>query len=150
MRVVIVTKTTISYHFKVFRVTTPAAMEDEEFSTSLEVQRKVKVEALGKTLYRPVRLISDKSARFSGFRQRLYNYEAGERLSSGALPLSIDIAIHESVPMVLDNGTTMYSDIFLPSRFQDLSSVGKPRVPALVAWYGIISYSASRVLFLTP
>jgi predicted acyl esterase len=64
------------------------------------------------------------------------NYREGQQVENGALPLPIDIVMHESVPMNLGDGTRLYADIFLPSRFQDLEAFAEKPIPALVAWYG--------------
>ncbi|KAF2649969.1 alpha/beta-hydrolase, partial [Lophiostoma macrostomum CBS 122681] len=58
----------------------------------------------------------------------------GHAVESGAKPLTEDLVLHESVPMQVRDGTTLYSDIFLPPRFQDLNSEASEPVPAIVAW----------------
>lgn len=112
-------------------------MNINEFQESIYLQQAAKKEALKLTPYRSALSLTDKKARFPGFRQRKVDYHAGQQLSSGALILPADLVMHESVPMVLSDGVKIYCDTFLPSRFQDISNDVKHAtpVPALIAWY---------------
>lgn len=111
-----------------------AIMEDQEYRVLSETQKQIKSEAFKRSLFRPLISPSSKAARFPGFHQGVRTYKAGQQVEKGALPLPIDIVLHESVSMVLDDGTKLYTDIFLPSRFQSLDAVAERRVPALVVW----------------
>jgi len=44
--------------------------------------------------------------------------------------------MHESVSMTLSDGTKLYSDIFLPASYEDLSREysDEEKVPGIVAW----------------
>lgn len=81
----------------------------------------------------------DPKARFPGFCQRTTIFKTKQRVQKGARPLPVDIVMHESMPMVLSDGTKLYYDIFLPAGFQDLETAREDdrKVPALVAWYAI-------------
>ncbi|KAI8186560.1 hypothetical protein KHU50_001310 [Colletotrichum sp. SAR 10_65] len=109
-------------------------MNQERFEKELARQLEIKDQALRLTRYKNGISIDSKKARFPGFRQQKRNFKAGQQVESGALPLSEDLVMHESVHMQLDEGTTLYSDIFLPASFQDLESKYADPVPALVAW----------------
>ncbi|KAJ3954374.1 hypothetical protein N0V92_009122 [Colletotrichum tropicale] len=109
-------------------------MNQEQFEKELARQLEIKDQALRLTRYKNGISIDSKKARFPGFRQQKRNFKAGQQVEPGALPLSEDLVMHESVPMQLDDGTTLYSDIFLPASFQDLDSRYADPVPALVAW----------------
>lgn len=74
-------------------------------------------------------------ARFPGFRQGLKAFKAGQPVQKGAKPLQVDLLIHESMSMVLSDGTKLYYDIFFPADYEDLRTVDERRkIPALVAW----------------
>ncbi|KAJ0344158.1 hypothetical protein KNSL1_009649 [Colletotrichum chrysophilum] len=109
-------------------------MNQEQFEKELARQLEIKDQALRLTRYKNGISIDSKKARFPGFRQQKRNFKAGQQVEPGALHLSEDLVMHESVPMQLDDGTTLYSDIFLPASFQDLDSRYADPVPALVAW----------------
>ncbi|KAJ5809234.1 alpha/beta-hydrolase [Penicillium pulvis] len=77
----------------------------------------------------------DPKARFPGFRQGLTTYKAGQQVEKGAKPLPVDILMHESMPMLLSDGTKLYYDIFFPAGYENLEVVDKhKKIPALVAW----------------
>ncbi|KAH9225647.1 hypothetical protein K456DRAFT_1775961 [Colletotrichum gloeosporioides 23] len=97
-------------------------MNQDQFEKELARQLEIKDQALRLTRYNNGISIDSKKARFPGFRQQKRTFKAGQQVEPGALPLSEDLVMHESVPMQLDDGTTLYSDIFLPA------------IPALVAW----------------
>ncbi|KAI8293774.1 putative serine esterase [Colletotrichum sp. SAR11_240] len=109
-------------------------MDQDQFEKELARQLEIKDQALRLTRYKNGIPIDSKKARFPGFRQQKRNFKARQQVEPGALPLSEDLVMHESVPMQLDDGTTLYSDIFLPASFQDLESRYADPVPALVAW----------------
>ncbi|EQB48933.1 hypothetical protein CGLO_11775 [Colletotrichum gloeosporioides Cg-14] len=109
-------------------------MNQDQFEKELARQLEIKDQALRLTRYKNGLSIDSKKARFPGFRQQKRNFKAGQQVEPGALPLSEDLVMHESVPTQLDDGTTLYSDIFLPASFQDLQSRYANPVPALVAW----------------
>ncbi|KAK2775050.1 hydrolase CocE/NonD family protein [Colletotrichum kahawae] len=109
-------------------------MDQVQFEKELARQLEIKDQALRLTRYKNGISIHSKKARFPGFRQQKRNFKAGQQVEPGALPLSEDLVMHESVPMQLDDGTTLHSDIFLPASFQDLESTCADPVPALVAW----------------
>lgn len=74
-------------------------------------------------------------ARFPGFRQGLTKFKAGQQVQKGARPLPVDLLMHESMPMILSDGTKLYSDIFFPAGYESLGAVDEhKRIPALVAW----------------
>ncbi|KAJ5588514.1 hypothetical protein N7537_011192 [Penicillium hordei] len=76
-------------------------------------------------------------ARFTGFHQRITVFKNGQQVKPGARHLPVDIAMHESVPMILSDGVKLYCDIFLPASLpRDLKQQldETDRVPALVAW----------------
>ncbi|KAI8227498.1 hypothetical protein K4K57_008418 [Colletotrichum sp. SAR 10_99] len=108
-------------------------MNQEQFEKELARQLEIEDQALRLARYKNGISIDSKKARFPGFRQQKRTFKAGQQVEPGALPLSEDLVMHESVPMQLDDGTTLYSDIFLPASFQDLESKYADPVPALVA-----------------
>lgn len=112
-------------------------MDDPAFEAFRRRQRNITENALRVTQFREALSIDAKKSRFPEFHQRKVNYKAGHQVESGALPLPTDIVMHESEAMSLSDGTVLYSDIFLPARFQDLSAYveEKERVPAIVAWF---------------
>lgn len=112
-------------------------MNETDFQQSIARQKATKSEAQKLTAFCSARSLTDPKARFPGFRQRKVDYHAGQQLSSGALVLPSDFVMHESVPMVLSDGVKLYCDIFLPPRFQDISTTTKheEQIPALIAWY---------------
>ncbi|KAJ9255176.1 hypothetical protein DTO195F2_6392 [Paecilomyces variotii] len=74
-------------------------------------------------------------ARFPGFRQGLTSFKAGEQVQKGARPLPTDILMHESIPMILSDGTKLYYDIFFPGGYENLEVIDQSKkIPALVAW----------------
>ncbi|KAJ0290624.1 hypothetical protein CBS470a_003799 [Colletotrichum nupharicola] len=97
-------------------------MNQDQFEKELARQLEIKDQALRLTRYNNGISIDSKKARFPGFRQQKRTFKAGQQVEPGALPLSEDLVMHESVPMQLDDGTTLYSDIFLPASFQDLDT----------------------------
>lgn len=111
-------------------------MDETDFQVSIAGQRLVKEKALAQTSYRKALCLTDKKARFPGFNQHTVNYHAGQQVHPGALTLPTDIVLHKSVPMTLTDGVTLYSDIFLPGTYQDISERVEhaERVPALIAW----------------
>lgn len=77
----------------------------------------------------------DPKARFSGFSQGLKTFKAGQQVQNGAKPLPADLLMHESIPMVLSDGTKLYCDIFFPAGYESLEAIDDTRrIPALVAW----------------
>jgi predicted acyl esterase len=92
--------------------------------------------ALKLTPLRTSKPITDKSARFSGFRQGVKKFHVGQQIAKGGLKLPSDLVMHESVPTTLSDGTTLYSDIFLPPRFTSLEGPfpADNKVPALLVW----------------
>jgi uncharacterized protein len=109
-------------------------MDEQEYKSALEAQRAITESAAKKIIWRKALTIHDAKARFPGFHQRTIHYKAGQQVESGALPLPIDLVMHESVPMLLSDKTKLYSDIFLPARFSKLETQHKTPVPAIVAW----------------
>jgi len=111
-------------------------MDDQEFQAAVEKQQALKVKAAESIIFRKPLPLNNPKARFPGFYQRVVNYKAGQQLERDSLPLPTDLVMHESVPMVLRDGNKLYSDIFLPAEFQNLSFLPKTadRVPALIAW----------------
>lgn len=111
-------------------------MKQEDFEASIRQHQAIKKQALDATLFRNALKVSDPKARFPGFKQRKVNYEARHVISSEARPIETDITLHESVSMVLKDGTKLYSDIFVPSNIQDLSlpQLDHSTIPALIAW----------------
>ncbi|RYC79713.1 hypothetical protein BFJ63_vAg17400 [Fusarium oxysporum f. sp. narcissi] len=109
-------------------------MQEEDFQASLQWQRRIRENASQLIRWRdPLRLDNPK-ARFPGFRQRIVHYRKGQCVSHGTLPLPEDLVLHESSPMTLRDGTKLYSDIFLPPRFESLSATQDEPVPAIIAW----------------
>ncbi|RSL40880.1 hypothetical protein CEP54_015988 [Fusarium duplospermum] len=110
-------------------------MAQQRYHKAAERQLRIKDDAYKMTRWKqPGRLITDKSARFPGFRQGKTSFSAGTQAKPGHAPLQSSIVLHESVAMKLSDGTTLYTDIFLPDEFQDLETSSAGRVPALVAW----------------
>ena len=79
-------------------------------------------EALKMTHFRTSKPMTDKSARFHGFKEGVKKFNKGQQIAKGGLKLDSDLVMHESVPTTLSNGTTLHSDIFLPPRFTELKS----------------------------
>lgn len=78
---------------------------------------------------------ASRKARFPGFRQGLTKFKAGQQVQNGAMPLPVDLTMHESVPMVLHDGTKLYCDIFFPAGYENFDSSDElKKIPALVAW----------------
>lgn len=111
-------------------------MDQAAFESSLAHSQQISAVAQGSTTWRRPRSINDPKARFPGFHQRRTHYKAGQVVKKGYMPLPCDMVMHESVPMTLSDGTTLYSDIFLPAGFENLGEVysAEQRVPAIVAW----------------
>jgi len=111
-------------------------MDQAAFVSSLTHSQHLSAVAQGSTPWRQPRSIHDPKARFPSFHQRRTHYKAGQSVKKGYMPLPCDMVMHESVPMTLSDGTTLYSDIFLPASFADLAEVcsAEQRVPAIVAW----------------
>jgi hypothetical protein len=86
--------------------------------------------------FRPALSLEHPKARFPGFRQGVTVLQAGQQVHKGAKPLPTDLIMHESLPMILSDGTKLYFDLFLPPGFENLeeSFDVSTRVPALVAW----------------
>lgn len=99
-----------------------------------------KKKAEGYTQFRSALSPTDSKARFPGFRQGVKLYNAGQQVVKGAKRLPVDLVMHESVPMVLSDGTKLYCDIFLPTGFEELGNIveDRRRIPALVAWFAVI------------
>lgn len=89
------------------------------------------------TKFRPALPPEDPKARFPGFRQRITVFKAGQQVQKGAKRLPVDLVMHESVPVVLSDGSKLYHDLFLPAGFENLEAnvESSKRIPALVAWY---------------
>ncbi|KAF5507921.1 putative serine esterase [Colletotrichum aenigma] len=109
-------------------------MNQDQFEKELAHQLEIKDQALRLTRCKNGISIDSEKASFPGFRQQKRDFKAGQQVEPGALLLSSDLVMHESVPMQVDDGTTLYSDIFLPASFQDLDSRYADPVPARVAW----------------
>lgn len=110
-------------------------MEDTEFAASIEAQMQWRKEARKLITFRTALHPNHQKARFPGFSQSINHYTAGTQIQKGALPLPVDLVMHESVPTTLSDGTTIYSDIFFPDGFDSLeNSECAERVPAIVAW----------------
>ncbi|KAL1617619.1 hypothetical protein SLS56_010884 [Neofusicoccum ribis] len=110
-------------------------MEDTEFAAAVEAQMQWREEARKLITFRAALHPTHQTARFPGFSQRINHYTAGTQIQKGALPLPVDLVMHESVPTTLSDGTTIYSDIFFPGGFDSLeNSECAERVPAIVAW----------------
>jgi predicted acyl esterase len=107
---------------------------DTHFQTVLEKQAQIKDEALKLTQWKNTRSIHDKKARFPPFKQGTTLLKAGTQIQLGGLRLPIDITMHESVATTLSDGTTLYSDIFLPGRHSNPIAPTDRPVPALIAW----------------
>jgi predicted acyl esterase len=85
--------------------------------------------------FRPALSPEIPKARFPGFRQGLKVFKAGERVQKRAKPLPVDLLMHESMSMVLSDGTKLYYDIFFPAGYEELRAVDEHRkIAALVAW----------------
>lgn len=94
-----------------------------------------KEKAKGYIKFRHALSPQDPKARFPGFRQGLTTFKAGQQVQKGAKPLPIDLVMHESVPMLLSDGTKLYYDVFFPAGYESLDVVEDSRkIPALVAW----------------
>ncbi|PYH40383.1 alpha/beta-hydrolase [Aspergillus saccharolyticus JOP 1030-1] len=103
-----------------------------DFLTSCQENRK---KAMNYIQFRSALSPEDPKARFPGFRQGLTTFKAGQQVEKGAKPLPVDILMHESMPMVLSDGTKLYYDIFFPAGYENLEVVDKyKKIPALVAW----------------
>ncbi|KAK5086301.1 hypothetical protein LTR05_003469 [Lithohypha guttulata] len=111
-------------------------MNDREFQASVARSENLSESSRRTRTWKKPKSISDSKARFPGFHQRKTHYKTGQVVKAGYKALSIDVIMHESVPMKLSDGTTLYCDIFLPARFEDLDGThgDKQRVPAVVAW----------------
>lgn len=121
--------------------------EEQSNASFVEECTKTRKEAEQYLEFRTAISPDNPRARFPGFRQRVSVFKEGQQVKPGAKPLPVDIVMHESVPMVLSDGTKIYSDIFLPANLpRDLGhQVDKnDEVPALVAWYVIYIGYASR------
>ncbi|KAL4772007.1 Alpha/Beta hydrolase protein [Aspergillus nidulans var. acristatus] len=105
-------------------------MDDNNYHAAVEAQRKIKAEALKVTVYVPPgrTLVSEEPE------QCMIVHKAGTQAIAGALPLPIDIVLHENVPMKLSDGITLYCDIVLPLGFTNLNEHHSHPVPALIAW----------------
>lgn len=114
---------------------------DEE-TASIRAQRVAELKAAEAfTQWRKPLAMNDSKVRFPGFRQGKRVFTAGSRFKPGARTFPVDIVMHESVPTVLPDGVTTYSDVFLPAAFNTLQSCPadiKP-VPAIIAWYAFSS-----------
>ncbi|OJJ03447.1 hypothetical protein ASPVEDRAFT_63144 [Aspergillus versicolor CBS 583.65] len=101
----------------------------------LDLCQENKEKAKGYIQFRHALSPQNPKARFPGFRQGLTTFKAGQQVQKGAKPLPIDIVMHESVPMVLSDGTKLYCDIFFPAGYESLDVVEQScKIPALVAW----------------
>ena len=111
-------------------------MDEVTFRSSLTHSEHLSSQAQESVQWRQPRSIKDPKARFPGFHQRTIHYKAGQVVKKGYMPLPCDLIMHESVLMTLSDGTKLYSDIFLPTSFEDLSREysDEEKVPSLVAW----------------
>lgn len=111
-------------------------MEQSAFQASMAHSEHLSSIAQKSTIWRQPKSLKDPKARFPGFHQRKVHYKAGQVVKKGYMPLPCDLVMHESVPMNLSDGTTLYSDIFLPAEFEDLKNdySVQEKVPAIVAW----------------
>lgn len=111
------------------------ASTSQDFKSLLEQQRSISRDAEKHIQWTTPLPVGDPKARFPGFHQRIIQYHAGQQVDPGAMRLPSDLVMHESVTTILKDGTKLYSDIFLPPRFQSLSSNYTNPVPAIIAWY---------------
>src|SRR4051794_8914025 len=95
-------------------------MDETAFQTSLSRSQELCAIAKLSTKWKTPRSIKDPKARFHGFHQRKVFYKAGQAVNPGYMSLSVDIVMHESVPMTLSDGKKLYCDVFLPGRLDDL------------------------------
>lgn len=80
----------------------PPHNERPRVPIALENQEKILQRALTKIIWKvSPRSINDAKARFPGFRQRAVYFKTRQVIEKGALPLPIDIVMHESVSMLL-------------------------------------------------
>ncbi|KAF5230226.1 hypothetical protein FANTH_13941 [Fusarium anthophilum] len=105
-------------------------MDNKEHQAAVEAQYKLKTEALKVTVYVPPGrpLVPGKPE------QRVILHKAGTQVIPGALHLPVDIVFHENIPIRLSDGTTLYCDIVLPSKFTNLKELHEHTVPAVIAW----------------
>ena len=114
----------------------PFAMDNE--IEAIRKARRAGIEAAQPfTHFRKPLPLDHKKVRFPGFHQRTTVFKAGKSLKPGARKLDVDIIRHESVPTALRDGTIIYSDIFFPAAFTDLTTTPKvvDPVPAIISWY---------------
>ena len=111
-------------------------MNDNDFQASIRHSETISTIAQESITWMNPLPITHRKARFPGFHQRKVNYKAGQVVKAGYMPLPTDLVMHESVPMELSDGVTLYSDIFLPARFEDLTEMRntEQKVPAIIAW----------------
>lgn len=70
--------------------------------------------------------LSAPRVRYTGFRPGSEILKKGQVRREGAQPLSCDILLERDVPVVLRDGTVIYTDVFRP--------LGQGRHPAIVSW----------------
>ncbi|KAI0127396.1 Alpha/Beta hydrolase protein [Xylariales sp. AK1849] len=110
------------------------ASEQQNFQAVLDHQRDIRIKAERHLQWRSPLRLEDPKARFPGFHQRIVQYREGQQVKPGAMKLPASLVMHESTMTALEDGTKLYSDIFLPPRFQSLSENHKDPVPAIIAW----------------
>lgn len=107
----------------------------ENHAAFLDSCQDIRRKAENYVQFRPALSPESPKARFPGFRQGTTTFEAGRQVQKGARPLPVDLVMHESMSMVLSDGTKLYYDIFFPAGYEkpDLVDESK-KIPALVAW----------------
>lgn len=83
----------------------------------------------GKSINVPTRKalpVDARRARYPGFKQESIVLKAGSVRREGAKPLTCDILLERDVPVTLQDGVTIYTDVFRP--------VAEGRYPAIMAW----------------
>lgn len=110
--------------------------DDLQHAAFLEECLAVRQKAKNYIQFRSALSLDNPKARFPGFRQGVTVLKEGQQVQNGAKPLPVDIVMHESMPMVLSDGTKLYYDVFLPAGFENLAADfdADKRIPALVAW----------------
>ena len=111
-------------------------MDEKSYQEASQDITDLKKKASKYVKYRQPLPLTAPKARFPGFHQRVTKYKAGQIIVSGALALPADLILHESVQMTLQDGVNLYSDIFLPSGFDNIESYFEEadRIPAIIAW----------------
>lgn len=109
----------------------------QDFSVWQAAQNEIKTSAIKEIEWTDLVPLDHSRARWPGLHKRKTIYKSGDRAKPGALPFTCDVVMHESIKMALSDGVAMYSDIFLPGKFQDLeaSYSSAERVPAIISWY---------------